>query len=71
MTGNWIEVPGTKHNHDPENKTKIGQLAHGLIEDGGGQYREVSDSAGEVCVKKRYKPKTQVSNDDGRIIRTV
>jgi hypothetical protein len=57
--GKWIELPETKHNHDPKSKSKRAQLAHGIMADTDG-VREVADSAGVVCNvgKPKRRPRT-------------
>jgi|GEM_PF-4870273 len=49
----WIEVPRTKHNYDPNSKSRIGQVAHGIMEDLEGEVREVPDSAGQCCCQRK------------------
>ena len=58
--GNWIELVGTKHNHDPKNKSRKAQLAHGIMADTDG-VREVVDSAGAVCNVGKPKRKHNAS----------
>ncbi len=63
IDGRWIALPGTQHKYDPENKTKRGRNAHGIMEDLGSQVREIADSGGDICSKSRLKRR---SVDDDR-----
>ena len=54
--GKWVELKGTKHNHDPKNKSRKAKLAHGIMEDTD-DVREVADSAGAVCDVGKPKKK--------------
>jgi hypothetical protein len=64
--GNWIELAGTKHNHDPKNKSKRAQLAHGIMADTGG-VREVADQAGDVCFKEKPKKRKISAYDEPKV----
>ena len=47
--GKWIPIKGTQHKSDPENKTKRGQMVHGIMVDANFPIREIADASGEIC----------------------
>lgn len=70
VDGKWIEVEGTKHNHDPKSKSKTGKLAHGMMIDLEGQTKEVEDSAGKTCFesKPRWRRTQNFEEKKGMIV---